>query len=148
MEEDERVIDKNAEKLYNDAKTEADKKEVLQKQTQTAIEGLTVEVEKSTALLGTLAEDYAKLALSGSFSSQVSKAITLLELNIEKLQSNGSDPEMIAKLKKSLEAMQAKLTVLQAASKKAKEKSNFISVVKDKGTNLLRSIGVLPTQTT
>ena len=128
VEEDEKVVDKAAEKKYNEAKTEKEKKESMKERAEKAINRLTEDVEESTVELGRLAAEYANLSLSGSFTGQVEKAIKLMELNIEKMRNDGSDPQMIAKLESSLVSMQKKLQVLREARERARKKDNLVTV--------------------
>lgn len=128
VEEDEKVVDKAAEKKYNEAKTEKEKKESMKERAEKAINRLTEDVEESTVELGRLAAEYANLSLSGSFTGQVEKAIKLMELNIEKMRNDGSDPQMIARLESSLVSMQKKLQVLREARERARKKDNLVTV--------------------
>lgn len=125
VEEDERVVDEEAEKKYREATSEKDRKEAMKERAQIAIDELTKNVDDAIIQLGILAEEYANLSLSGSFAGQVEKSLKLLELNIEKMRNDGSDPEVIKKVEKSMASMDDKLKVLREAKQKTQEKSNF-----------------------
>lgn len=125
IEEDERVVDKKAKKKYLEATNEKDKKEAMKERAQKAIDELTREIEGAITQLGRLAEEYANLSLSGSFSGQVEKSIDLMEFNIAAMQENGADSEIIKKLETCMASMQAKLDVLKEARQKA-EKPNIV----------------------
>lgn len=140
VEEKERVVDQEARKKYLDATTEKEKKEAFLQSVQNAIDELTKDVDESTVELGRLAEEYAGLSLSGSFASQVEKAIQLMELNIEKMRNDGSDPEMVKKLEASMKGMQDKLQVLRDARQKAREKANLVTHAQEAGVRLMRFV--------
>lgn len=109
----------------------------MKERAQKAIDQLTMDVDDAMIQLGRLAEEYANLSLSGSFASQVDKSINLMELNIDKMRNDGSDPEMIINLERSMASMQGKLRVLREAAQKAREKTNFVTF----GRKLLRLAG-------
>lgn len=77
---------------------------------------------ESTAKVGQLVEEYAKLSLSGSFSGQVKKSVALLELNLETMRSNGTDAQTIKSVEKALARMQEKLTVVEKAKEQARQR--------------------------
>ncbi|KAG7090681.1 hypothetical protein E1B28_009779 [Marasmius oreades] len=129
VEEDERVVDRDAEKKYKEAESEVEKKEALRLIAQKAIDELTKDVEEAIIQLGRSADEYANLSLSGNFSSQVEKSISLMKLNIEKMQNDGSDRELIVKLEKSMESMERKLDILKEAMKKARESAAGVLAV-------------------
>lgn len=74
---------------------------------------------ESTAKVGQLVEEYAKLSLSGSFSGQVKKSVALLDLNLETMRSNGTDAQTIKSVEKALARMREKLSVVEKAKKQA-----------------------------
>lgn len=88
---------------------------------QKIIDGVTIDMGKSTILIGELAEQYAQLSLSGSFSGQVKKSVKLLETHLEAIR-NKSDPETIKQIEASLEQLRAKLEVLERAAVAARKK--------------------------
>ena len=100
-EEDERVIDKVAEKMYYEAESEK-LKEAMKAMALKAVDELTRGIEEAIAQVGSLATEYANLSLSGSFAGQIEKSIKLIALNIEKMRHDGSNPEIIGRLEKSM----------------------------------------------
>ena len=121
-EEDERVIDKVAEKMYYEAESER-LKEAMKAMALKAVDELTRGIEEAIAQVGSLATEYANLSLSGSFAGQIEKSIKLIALNIEKMQHDGSNPEMIGRLEKSMSHMQVKLDILRVANQKTRTAS-------------------------
>ncbi|EDR01022.1 uncharacterized protein LACBIDRAFT_312793 [Laccaria bicolor S238N-H82] len=79
------------------------------------------EIEEATDEIGSLAEKYSELSLSGSFSGQVGKSVTLFETHLENMR-NKSDPESVKRLEESLNQLKNKLRLLQDAAKAAHKK--------------------------
>ena len=88
---------------------------------QETIETYKKEIEKATGEIGRLAEQYSKLSLSGSFSSQVGKSVTLLETHLESIRTK-SDLESVKQIEESLNHFKNKLRLLQEAAKVADKK--------------------------
>lgn len=131
--EDEQVtVDEAAKKKFEAAKTHKEFKQVLVDEMQVSVDRLTMGIDEQTTELGRLADDYAKLSLSGSFASQVAKAVTLLEQNIEGMRNTGVDQATIEKVETSLKNMQAKLDLLNKANERKKAKSFSVGGIKDR----------------
>ena len=128
VEEDEKVVDEEARKKYGEAQNVVQRKEVLRELCQVSIDDFAREVDDITREIGKLAEEYGNLSLSGSFSSQVEKSIEVLNLNIDAMKTDGSDPEMIAKLEKGKVHLAEKLGVLREAREKTRKFRNLITI--------------------
>ncbi|EDR10209.1 uncharacterized protein LACBIDRAFT_318382 [Laccaria bicolor S238N-H82] len=85
------------------------------------IETYKKEIEEGTVGIGRLAEQYSELSLSGSFSGQVGKSVTLFETHLENMR-NKSDPESVKRIEESLNQLKNKLRLLQDAAKAAHKK--------------------------
>ena len=88
---------------------------------QKTIKTYNKEIEEATEEIGNLADRYSKLSLSGSFSGQVEKSVTLIETHLESI-SNKSDSENVKQMEESLKKLKKKLRLLQDAAKAAHEK--------------------------
>ncbi|KAM6499744.1 hypothetical protein JOM56_005252 [Amanita muscaria] len=113
------VINQDAENKYTGAKDENEKQEALKATIQETINDLSDEIEDCLNRLGLLTEEYSKLSLSGSFTGQVGKTVVLLELNLESMRNNGTVPESVRKVEKSLERMKEMLSILEKAKAKS-----------------------------
>jgi len=85
------------------------------------IETYNKEIEQATEEIGCLAEQYSKLSLSGSFSSQVRKSVTLFETHLKSIR-NKSDPENVKRIEESLNRLKQKLRLLDDAAEAARKK--------------------------
>lgn len=120
------VVDKDAEKKYLDAEYGIAQKEVTMIELQEAVDKMSQDMAKALAKIGTLAESYAKLSLSGSFAGQVEKSVRMLELTLEGMRGNGTDAGTIEIVEESLNIMKMKLQVVeQAAAHAGKNVSMF-----------------------
>jgi hypothetical protein len=66
-----------------------------------------------------LVSDYAQVALGGSFSAQVEKAIKLLKQKLKGMRESGVDREQLAKVEESLKVMRKKYDLLAKLPKKS-----------------------------
>jgi hypothetical protein len=114
-------LDEAAKKRHEEATRLLKEKTVSILDVQKTVEGITIEMGESTILIGELAEQYAQLSLSGSFSGQVKKSVKLLETHLEAIR-NKSDPETIKQIEASLKQLKAKLEVLERAAVANKKK--------------------------
>ena len=78
------------------------------------------EIEQAIEEIGRLAEQYSKLALSGSFSGQVEKSVKLFETQLEGIR-NKSGPESVKRTEESLNRLKQKLCLLQDAAEAARK---------------------------
>ena len=85
------------------------------------------EIEQATEEIGRLAEQYSKLALSGSFSGQIEKSVTLIETHLES-HRNKSDPESVKRTEESLNQLKQKLCLLQDAAEAARKKVYYPTI--------------------
>jgi len=73
-------------------------------------------VDHGTNDLAQLAEEYAALSLSGSFSAQVEKAVRLLEQREKGMEEKGLAKEQLEKMREGLGLMKKKLELLKIAA--------------------------------
>lgn len=116
------TIDQDAKKKHDHAVSEKSQQELGMALLKQTILDMDKALAESTAKVGQLVEEYAKLSLSGSFSGQVKKSVALLELNLETMRSNGTDAQTIKSVEKALARMQEKLTVVEKAKEQARQR--------------------------
>ena len=85
-EEDERVIDKEAEKMYHEAESEKFKKEAMKAMALKAVDELTRGIEEAIAQVGSLATEYANLSLE-TFRRSNLKAFTRFDFSLSRFDS-------------------------------------------------------------
>jgi len=102
---------------YKAAKNGEEKTAVLVGASEKVLRDLNLVISRATSTLEQLAEQYANLSLSGSFSAQVGSAVRLLEQHYASLEKKGVDPEQLQKVKQSLDHMKRKLGLLNVARK-------------------------------
>ncbi|KAF9255379.1 hypothetical protein L218DRAFT_1081873 [Marasmius fiardii PR-910] len=128
VEEDVLVMDHETQKMFDKAKNEKGEKEASKGLAEKEIHKAAKEIEAAIAQIASAAEAYSKLALSGSFSTQIVKSIQIMKYNIEALKQKGdSDAAEIQKLKESVTSMEIKLKILEEATNEKREQENFIS---------------------
>ena len=106
--------------MYYEAELEKLKKEAMKAMALKAVDELTRGIEEAIAQVGILATEYANLSLSGSFAGQIEKSIKLIVLIIDKMRHDGSNPEIVGRLEKSMSHMQVKLDILRVANQKTR----------------------------
>ena len=113
------------------AKSEQEKTDALAKTSKKALSDLGCIIDDAMDELARLADDYAQLSLSGSFSAPLEKAIWLLEQQCKAMEEKGVGPEQLVKVRSSLEEMTERLGLLRKAQEKVavtkgkeKEKGN------------------------
>jgi hypothetical protein len=116
------VIDEDAEKKYDEAKQKDDENRKIMVDIEYIIASLDKKMKQELALVGRLVESYASLSLAGSFAGQVTKAVKYMEMNLEAMRNNTSDPELVQMVEESLEAMKSKLKMVEEASQKAERR--------------------------
>jgi hypothetical protein len=110
------IVDEDAKNKFHSAVQGDMKYEALLKQVETAIRDLDSEIQNMKTEIGTLCTSYQSLALSGSFAGQISSAVRLLRLNLEKFQANGTDAATIDMLKDSIKQLDAKKKLVEDAA--------------------------------
>src|SRR5258706_4144183 len=113
-------IDYGARKRWEAAKDDKERTEALIATSRKALEDLGRVIDDAMYDLAGLAEEYAKLALSGSFSAPLEKAISLLELWCRRRQEKGVGSEVLKKIRTTLDDMKQRRDLLRNAEEKAR----------------------------
>jgi len=108
-------IDQNMKKNYEKAKNGKEKTAALVQASEQVLHDLNQVISRATSKMEQLVEQYANLALSGSFSAQVGSAVRLLEQNYASLEKKEVDSEQLQKVKRSLDHMKRKRELLNKA---------------------------------
>ena len=119
-------VDDNTRTQWEAAKDE-ERTEALLATSKRALGDLSQIIDEAMDELARLAEEYASLSLSGSFSAPLEKAVWLLEQRCKGMEEKGVGLELLTKVRSSLEHMKGRLDLLRKAKekdllKKAKEK--------------------------
>ena len=114
-------VDDDRRKQWEAAKDEKERTDALLATSRSALDGLHRSIDEAMAELARLAEAYAGLSLSGSFSAPLEKAIWLLEQRCKGMEEKGVSLELLAKIRGSLEHMQERLDLLRKAKEKVRE---------------------------
>jgi hypothetical protein len=123
-------VNQDMKKRWEAAKDEKEKAAALLAASNKVLNDLNQVVSRATTQLAQLAERYARLSLSGSFSAKVGSAVRLLEQHYRHLERKGISEDHLQKVKASLDYMKKKLEFLTTA----KEKAQMDSVVVRKVT--------------
>jgi len=99
-------------KKWQTAKDGKQKTAALVEASERILQDLNRVIGRATNELEQLVGDYAKLSLSGSFSAQVGSAVRLLEQNYAVLEKKDVGPEQLQRVKRSLDHMQRKQSLL------------------------------------
>jgi len=83
------MVDEEMKTKWKEASDEKEKTEALLAVSQRKLDSLSSTIEAGMDALEELQEEYARLALSGSFSGPLEKAIRLLELHCHSLEEQG-----------------------------------------------------------
>ena len=113
------LVDEDMQKKWEMAKDEKEKVAALLEQGKKALQGLNKIISDATNNLSRLTEEFANLSLSGSFSTQVEKAVGLLEQTYKSMEEKCVNPTQLQKVKDNLDQMTRKLELLN----KVKERS-------------------------
>ena len=105
-------VDQDMKMKYEAAKDGKEKTAALVEASERILHDLNRIISGATSEMEQLAERYAKLSLSGSFSAQVGSAVRLLEQNYAALEKKEVDPEQLQRVKRSLDHMKRKLDLL------------------------------------
>ena len=106
-------VDDNMRKQWEAAKDEKERTDALCATSKSALEYLSRMIDEAMDELAQSGEEYACLALSGSFSAPLEKAIWLLEQRCKGMEEKGVDLELITKVRTSLEHMKWRLEPLR-----------------------------------
>jgi len=82
-------------------------------------------LNKAVDRLGQLCHEFNGIAISGSFSGFISSRINALEEEQETMKMNGSNPEALDGMKRSIELLISQLGVIQMAEAARKKKSSY-----------------------
>ena len=118
MQEAQVAIDTNMKRKWEAAKSEQEKTDALAETSKRALDDLGRIINDAMDDLAQLADEYAHLSLSGSFSAPLEKAICLLEQQCKGLEEKGVGPEQLKKVRSSLDEMTRKLDLLRKAQEK------------------------------
>ena len=114
-------VDDNMRKQWEAAKDEKERTDALYATSESALEDLSCRIDEAMSELAQSAEEYARLALSGSFSAPLEKAIRLLEQRCKGMEEKGVGLELLTKVRTSLEHMKGRLELLRRANEKMRE---------------------------
>ncbi|KAJ4000672.1 hypothetical protein F5050DRAFT_1803869 [Lentinula boryana] len=117
-----KVVDEDAKRRYNEAKTEAERIAIVMEGVQKKVEALEQEIVSLEKELSELCDKYNQLALSGSFIGYISSAIRLLKLREETMKKEGADAESLKRMADRIERLENKRRVLEEAEKPRKQK--------------------------
>jgi len=106
-------VDDNMRKQWEAAKDDKERTDALLTTSQAALDELRRSIDEAMDELARLAEAYACLSLSGSFSAPLEKAIRLLEQRCNGMEEKGVSLELLAKVRDSLEHMRGRLDLLK-----------------------------------
>jgi len=106
-------VDDDMRRQWEAAKDEKERTDALLATTRFALEDLRHSIDAAMDELARLAEAYACLSLSGSFSAPLEKAIRLLEQRCNRMEEKGVSLELLAKVRDSLEHMKGRLDLLE-----------------------------------
>ncbi|KAJ3757824.1 hypothetical protein EV361DRAFT_283003 [Lentinula raphanica] len=112
-----KVVDEDAKKRYNEAKTEAERLAVVMEGVEKKIAALEQEIVDLEKELSELCDKYNQLALSGSFIGYISSAIRLLKLREETMKKEGADAESLKRMAERILRLEHKRKVLEDAEK-------------------------------
>ena len=113
--EDQLSVDNDIRKQWEAAKDEKERTEALLATSKSALGDLSHTTDEAMDELARLAEEYASLSLSGSFSAPLEKAIWLLEQRCRGMEEKGVGLEQLMKVRSSLEHMKRRLDLLRKA---------------------------------
>ena len=115
-------VDDDMRKQWEAAKDEKARTEALLVTSKSALEDLSRIIDEAMEELARLAEEYASLSLSGSFSAPLEKAISLLEQRCKGMEEKGVGLEVLTKVRTSLDNMKGRLDLLRQAKEKVRER--------------------------
>ncbi|KAF9256484.1 hypothetical protein L218DRAFT_966336 [Marasmius fiardii PR-910] len=127
VEEDVQVANNYRWMMYEKAKKEKGKQEASEELAEKEIDKATKEIQAAIGQIAGAVGAYSKLALSGSFSTQIVKSIQIMKYNIEAMRQRGDlGAAEIQNLKESVASMEMKLKILEEATNEKREQENFI----------------------
>jgi hypothetical protein len=114
-------VDDDMKKQWEAAKDEKERTDALVATSETALEDLSNIIDEAMGELARLAEEYARLSLSGSYSAPLEKAIWLLEQRCKGMEEKGVGLELLTKVRTTLEQMKVRLALLRKAKETLRE---------------------------
>ena len=108
-------VDDNMKKQWEAAKDKQERTKALLATSKRALGDLSHIIDGVMDELARLAEEYASLSMSGSFSAPLEKAIRLLEQRCQGMEEKGVGLELLTKVRSSLEHMKGRLDLLRKA---------------------------------
>ncbi|KAF9260138.1 hypothetical protein L218DRAFT_1003066 [Marasmius fiardii PR-910] len=127
VEEDVQVANNYRRMMYEKAKKEKGKQEASKELAEKEIDKATKEIQAAIGQIAGAVGAYSKLALSGSFSTQIVKSIQIMKYNIEAIRQKGDlGAAEIQNLKESVASMEMKLKIPEEATNEKRERENFI----------------------
>ena len=118
QQEPQETVDDDMKRRWETAMDEREKNEALVAASERALGRLNSNIDKGMGVLEQLAEEYAGLSLSGSFSGPLEKAIRLLELHCKNMEEQGVGEDQLDKMRGSVETMKTRLDLLREAKEK------------------------------
>ena len=108
-------VDDDTRRQWEAAKDEKERTEALIATSRGALGDLSRIIDEAMDELARLAEEYASLSLSGSFSAPLEKTVWLLEQRCKGMEEKGVGLEQLTKVRSSLEHMKGRLDLLRKA---------------------------------
>ena len=118
QQETQEMVDDDMKKKWEAARDEKEKNEALVAASESALDDLGFTIDKGMDELERLADEYAGLSLSGSFSGPLEKAIRLLEMHCKNMEEQGVSRDQLDKMRGSVEMMKKRLDLLKDAKEK------------------------------
>ena len=106
------TVDQNTKKKWDDAKNGRERTAALIQAGEKALKGYKDVIDGATNDLAVLADEYAQLSLSGSFSAQLEKATGLLEQKYKGMEEKEVGKEQLEMVKEGLDKMKKKLAIM------------------------------------
>ncbi len=111
-------VDDSMRRQWKAAQNKKERTQALIATSESALGDLSGIIDEAMDELARLAEEYARLSLSGSFSAPLEKAIWLLEQQCRGMEEKGVDPEMLGKVRGRLGEMRRRLDLLGKVKEK------------------------------
>lgn len=111
-------VDDNMRRQWEAAKDDQGRTQALIETSESALGDLSGIIDDAMDELARLADEYARLSLSGSFSAPLEKAIWLLEQQCRGMEEKGVDREMLGKVRGRLDEMRRRLDLLGKVKEK------------------------------
>ncbi|KAG8809632.1 hypothetical protein FRC17_003355 [Serendipita sp. 399] len=122
-------VDEDMKRNWENAKDTKERSEALIRGTKKILDQYNRSIDRGTKDLAQLADDYAKLSLSGSFGSQLEKAIALLQQKYESMENQGVSEDQLQTVKTSIDTLMKKLQLLKDAKlqeRKERKENSYV----------------------